>query len=159
MQIVVDPVTDPRVTEFLAAHQRQLWEVTPNPETSSHALDLDGLRRPGVTVWTAWDDAQDPPALLGCAALAAIDGEPGHVELKSMRTDATRVRRGVATRLLLHVLDHARAAGHTRVSLETGSFAFFEPARLLYARHGFAECEPFGSYAPDPSSTFMTLAL
>jgi len=30
-----------------------------------------------------------------------------------------------------------------RLSLETGSQPFFEPARALYLRHGFAECEPF----------------
>ncbi|MDW2051837.1 GNAT family N-acetyltransferase, partial [Vibrio sp. 977] len=26
-------------------------------------------------------------------------------------------------------------------------------------KHGFAYCEPFGDYQPDPNSRFMTLAL
>ena len=49
--------------------------------------------------------------------------------------------------------------GLRRLSLETGSFEYFRPAVALYAKHGFVECEPFGEYAPDPNSTFMTLAL
>jgi putative acetyltransferase len=76
-----------------------------------------------------------------------------------MRTATGRTRQGVATALLRHVLDEARTVGFARVSLETGSFDFFAPARALYARHGFVDCEPFGDYRPDPHSTFMTLVL
>ena len=53
----------------------------------------------------------------------------------------------------------ARAAGLTRLSLETGAWPYFAPARALYARHGFVEGPPFGDYAPDPNSVFMTLDL
>jgi putative acetyltransferase len=35
----------------------------------------------------------------------------------------------------------------------------FVPARTLYEAAGFAPCEPFGSYAPSPNSTFMTLTV
>ncbi|MDW2406422.1 GNAT family N-acetyltransferase, partial [Vibrio sp. 1262-1] len=49
--------------------------------------------------------------------------------------------------------------GIQRLSLETGSMAFFEPAHRLYEKHGFAYCEKFGDYQPDPNSRFMTLAL
>jgi putative acetyltransferase len=45
------------------------------------------------------------------------------------------------------------------VSLETGSVAYFEPARRLYAAAGFVECAAFGKYAEDRNSTFMTRAL
>ncbi len=38
------------------------------------------------------------------------------------------------------------------------SFEFLA-ARTLYASEGFTECEPFGSYRPDPASTFMTRPL
>jgi putative acetyltransferase len=47
----------------------------------------------------------------------------------------------------------------SRLSLETGSWPYFAPARALYARHGFLECPPFGEYRPDRNSVFMTLAL
>ena len=34
--------------------------------------------------------------------------------------------------------------------------AAFDPARRLYARHGFDDCAPFADYADDPNSVFMT---
>ncbi|PLX65680.1 MAG: GNAT family N-acetyltransferase, partial [Vibrio alginolyticus] len=65
----------------------------------------------------------------------------------------------VASRLLNHVIEQAKHQGIQRLSLETGSMAFFEPAHRLYEKHGFAYCEQFGDYQPDPNSRFMTLAL
>jgi len=47
----------------------------------------------------------------------------------------------------------------TQLSLETGSYDAFTPARSLYARFGFDECPPFGDYTLDPLSTFMTRVL
>ena len=57
------------------------------------------------------------------------------------------------------LLADARSRGIRRISLETGSAEFFRPAHALYARAGFVECAPFGSYLPDPHSTFMTVEL
>ncbi|WP_193614390.1 GNAT family N-acetyltransferase [Nocardioides lijunqiniae] len=152
MRIAPGDLADPVVVAFLEEHVVQLRDVT--PPGSSHALDLDGLRAPDVRFWSATDDHGH---LLGCAALKTL--VPDHAELKSMRTATTRTRQGVATALLRHVLAEARTAGVARVSLETGSFDFFAPARALYARHGFIQCAPFGDYRPDPHSTFMTLVL
>lgn len=151
MQIAPDPLTSPEIAAFLQAHLDQMRATSP-PE-SVHALDLAGLRAPGMTFWSAYDGGE----LLGCAALKRWDD--AHAELKSMRTAPHRTRQGIATRLLGFVLDEARSAGFSRLSLETGSEDFFAPARALYARHGFAVCEPFGSYRPDPNSTFMTREL
>ncbi|GEP37233.1 N-acetyltransferase [Nocardioides psychrotolerans] len=151
MRIEPDDLRGTTIVAFLEDHVAQLRAVT--PPGSSHALDLDGLRSPDVRFWSAHDDAE----LVGCCALKALT--PLHVELKSMRTAAHRTREGIAQRLLVHLLDEARAAGFSRISLETGSFDFFAPARMLYARHGFVECEPFGDYAADPQSTFMTREL
>ena len=95
--------------------------------------------------------------VLGVGALTVI--EKGHGELKSMHTAAEARGRGVARAVLSALLDHARAEGLTRVSLETGTADLFAPARALYAAHGFAECPPFGSYVVDPLSVFMTRAL
>ena len=58
--------------------------------------------------------------------------------------------------MLQHLIDEAVARGYARLSLETGSMAFFEPARRLYAAFGFVPCAPFGDYRPDPNSVFMT---
>ena len=58
-----------------------------------------------------------------------------------------------------HIITTARARKYRRLSLETGGIPYFAPARALYARHGFVECEPFEAYKPDPNSVFMTLDL
>lgn len=151
MHIAIDDLQGAEIVAFLEAHVAQLRSLSP-PE-SSHALDLAGLRAPGVRFWTATDDGE----ILGCAALKRLDDD--HVELKSMRTATHRTRQGVASRLVAHVLDEARGLGFTRMSLETGSEEFFAPARALYARHGFTYCEPFADYLPDPLSVFMTREL
>ncbi|MVA74557.1 GNAT family N-acetyltransferase [Auraticoccus sp. F435] len=143
---------DPALLRFLQAHLDDLAPTAP-PE-SRHALDVTGLRAPGVRLWVA---REEPDVVLGTVALAAV--APGHEELKSMRTDPAHRGRGIASRLLRHALVDARRRGVARVSLETGSMDFFAPARALYRKHGFVGCGPFGSYRPDPNSTFMTLEL
>ena len=61
--------------------------------------------------------------------------------------------------ILMHIVGEARARGYTRLSLETGSMAEFEPAHKLYESFGFTYCGPFGAYREDPYSKFMTLEL
>lgn len=121
-----------------------------SPPESVHALDLDGLRRPEITFWTAWSGA----ALLGCGALKELS--PDHGEVKSMRTARAHRRSGVARAMLAHIVAAARRRGYQRLSLETGSMAEFAPARSLYERFGFRYCEPFAGYVDDPNSVFMT---
>nr|WP_250210290.1 GNAT family N-acetyltransferase [Vibrio campbellii] len=136
---------------MLEEHLQDMYATSP-PE-SVHALDLDKLKVPEVTFWTGWKGEQ----LLGCAAIKELDGQ--HAELKSMRTKPAARNQGVASQLLIHVIEHAKQKGLRRLSLETGSMEFFEPARLLYEKHGFVYCEPFGDYELDPNSQFMTLEL
>ncbi|NPD04066.1 GNAT family N-acetyltransferase [Nocardioides sp. zg-1308] len=144
---------DPRLAAFLQAHLDDM-EPTAPPE-SRHALDLHALQAEHVRLWVA--AVPDVEGVAGTAALAGLDER--HEELKSMRTDPRLRGRGIASALLAHVLDDARSRGVERVSLETGSMAFFEAARTFYARAGFEPCPPFGPYVEDPMSTFMTLAL
>ena len=150
-----DPLRDPRIALFLEEHLADMRRVSP-PE-SVHALDLDALRRPGIDFWSAWLDAPPNDTLVGTAALKQL-GE-GHGELKSMRTSASHRGRGIAQRMLAHVLAQAREQGLRRLSLETGSQPFFAPAHALYMANGFEDCAPFGDYRGDPNSRFMTRAL
>lgn len=124
-----------------------------SPPESIHALDLDGLRAPGMSFWTLWDSED----LLACGALKELDAT--HGEVKSMRTADAHLRRGAARAMLEHVVAEARRRGYCRLSLETGTAAAFEPAHRLYASAGFVPCGPFADYVDDPYSCFMTLAL
>ena len=90
---------------------------------------------------------------------AIAELSPGHGELKSMRTAPEARGRGVAGAVVEALLDLARERGYERVSLETGTQAYFAAAHRLYERAGFAECGPFGAYSLDPNSRFFTLAL
>jgi putative acetyltransferase len=151
MRIRVDDLRGPEIAELLAVHVAFCRSSSP-PE-STHVLDLDALRTPAITFWSAWDGA----GLLGCAALKELDA--AHGEIKSMHTAAPYRGRGVGLGLLRHIVAEARSRGYRRLSLETGSMEAFAAARALYARFGFVACPPFGDYRLDPNSVFMTLEL
>lgn len=151
MDLRLDDLRHPAVIALLQAHLDWMHRISP-PE-SVHALDLEALRRPDITFWTLWDGE----ALAGCGALREL--AQGQGEVKSMRTAQTHLRRGVAARMLDHLVAEARRRGYGRLSLETGSMAYFAPARALYARAGFTPCAPFGDYVDDPNSVFMTRTL
>ncbi len=151
MLIEIDDLSRPEIHALLSEHLQSMHELTP-PE-SVHALDLEELRGPGITFWSAWEGG----LLLGCGALKELDSR--HGEVKSMRTPNTLRRRGAGRALLAHLVAVARARGYERVSLETGAAAAFQPAHRLYESFGFTRCGPFGEYRDDPNSLFMTLRL
>lgn len=151
MLIRRDDLRGPEIEALLAEHLADMYAVSP-PE-SVHALDLDGLRKPEISFWTAWDG----DLLVGCGALKELD--PTHGEIKSMRTAAAHRGRGVASAMMVHIVEEAETRGYHRLSLETGAEDFFSAARVLYAKFGFEAAEPFADYWADPNSYFMTKAL
>jgi len=155
MEILVDDPRRADVRDLLRAHLEGV--AAHSPPESIHALGIEGLCDPAVTFWTARENG----VLLGCGALKHLEDsdEGGHGEVKSMRTSDAHLRRGVASAILRVMIDEARRRGWSRLSLETGSQAGFEPARVLYTRFGFEPCGPFGEYRDDPNSVFMTMRL
>ena len=151
MDIRPGDLADPRIIALLRHHYDKCHEVT--PKCSAHVFTLEKLAAPGIGFWAAWDGDM----LLGVGAMKPLDA--AHGEVKSMHTAAEARRRGVGSAMLRHIIAAARAQGMTRLSLETGSFGYFEPAVALYRSHGFADCPPFGDYKPDPNSLFLTLEL
>lgn len=151
LRIRPDDLQDPLVHALLREHLAGV--ALHSPPESIHALDLDGLRAPGMSFWTAWDGED----LLACGALKELDAT--HGEVKSMRTAAAHLRKGAARAMLDHIVAEARHRGYRRLSLETGTAAAFEPAHRLYASAGFVPCGPFADYVDDPYSCFMTLEL
>jgi putative acetyltransferase len=151
MNIKIDDLSGSEIYELLQEHLRNM--ALHSPPESVHALDIEALRKPEITFWTVWENGE----LLGCGALKELDAR--HAEIKSMRTSALHLRKGVASNLLNHMLEEAKRRGYNRLSLETGSMEAFEPARTLYANFGFTYCEPFADYVEDPYSVFMTREL
>lgn len=151
MKITEGGLDDPRVVELLDEHLSGMAEHS--PPDSIHALDLAGLEAADITFWTVWNGGE----LLGCGALKELD--PSHGEIKSMRTAAAHLRRGVGRALLTHIIEESVRRGYGRLSLETGSGEAFEPAHALYRKFGFDYCGPFADYRDDPFSRFMTIAL
>jgi len=151
MEIRLDDLTGPEILGLLEEHVRNMHHIT--PAGSVHVLDVDALRRPGISFWSAWSGTE----LMGCGALKEL--APDHGEIKSMRTAAAHRRQGVGQAILRHLLDEAARRGYRRLSLETGAQQAFDPARRLYESVGFACCPPFAGYVDDPNSVFMTRRL
>lgn len=151
MDIKIDDLAGEEIAAFIGGHLQELAHHSP-PE-SRHALNLDGLKKPDVTFWSAWEQGE----LVGCGALKELNGQ--HGEVKSMRTSSSYLRKGVARQILSCIITEAKTRGYQRLSLETGSMTAFEPAKRLYISMGFYYCEPFAAYREDPNSVFMTKEL
>lgn len=148
VQIRHDDLTGDATRRLIALHLEGMLDISP-PE-SVHALDVEALRDPTVSFWSAWIGDE----LAGIGALKHIDGERG--ELKSMRVDDRFRGFGVGRALLRHIMAEAREHGMTSLWLETGSGEEFVPAQRLYESEGFTLCGPFGTYVLDPLSLYMT---
>jgi len=150
-QIKLDDLSGKEIFSLLQEHLEDMKATSP-PE-SKHALDLDGLKDSSVKFWTIWDGKE----LAGCGAFKILDTE--HAEIKSMRTSNQYQNKGVASKLLIHIIEQAKLFGLKKLSLETGSMDYFIPAHGLYKKHGFSFCGPFSNYIADPNSIFMSLEL
>ena len=146
-----DNIENDQVIQLLNHHLQKM--KLGSPQESIHALEIDELKKVEITFWTLWIDNN----LAGCGALKELN--PFHGEIKSMRTHDSFLRKGVAQKLLHHIITEARQRGYKRLSLETGSSKSFIPAHALYKKSGFIKCEPFEGYKEDPNSIFMTKVL
>lgn len=148
MEIRRGDLDDARILSLLRYHFDKCHEVT--PPGSAHVFDVSKLKSADVDFFAAWEGE----TLLGVGAVKYI--APKHGEVKSMHTAEAARRKGVGRAILDHIVTMAKAKGVERLSLETGSFWYFEPAVAMYRAAGFEACEPFGSYKPDPNSLFLT---
>jgi putative acetyltransferase len=151
MEIREDDLSGAATRELLRLHLAGMHANTPAGHV--FALDLSGLKVPGVTVWTAWKGER----VCGMAALKQLDAASG--EVKSMRTHPDHLRQGVGAALLEHIIAEARARGFWRLSLETGQGPAFDPALALYRRRGFVDGEAFADYVRSPFNQFLHLVL
>lgn len=146
-----DDLSGPQTRALLALHLAGMHAASPPGHV--FALDLSGLQFADVAVWSVWEG----DTLVGIGALKDLGGR--HAEIKSMRTHPDHLRRGVAARLLDHLIAEARARDITRLSLETGSGPAFDPAVALYRRRGFRPGAAFATYLPSAFNQFLHLSL
>lgn len=124
-----------------------------SPIESVHALDVAAMHAPELQFYSAWRGEE----MLACGALKRHQDE--YAELKSMKTRPQFVRQGVGQAMLDFLISEAVHAGYQTLYLETGSMQAFVPARALYRKAGFIQCEPFADYTDDPHSVCMKLSL
>lgn len=151
MEIRPDDLTSRPVKELLAHHLSAMRANS--PPDGVYALDLSALESTDVTVWSAWAGE----VLLGVGALQELTATAG--EIKSMRTHADHLRKGVGLAILDHVIDVAKQRGYAFLSLETGSGKHFEAALAMYRKRGFVNGEPFGGYRASAFNQFLHLRL
>ncbi len=151
MEIREDDLSGIATVRLLEGHLENMKRIT--PPGSVHALDVEGLRSPEITLWSAWDG----DVLLGCGALKVLGPTSG--EIKAMRTDEAQRRKGVGSRILEHIIGEGRRRGYRHLYLETGALPEFAAGRALYARYGFELRGPFGDYEEDRNSVFMVKEL
>ena len=136
------------VNELLTKHFVELRAAS--PEGSAHVLDIPGLKVPSIKFWSLWDGKK----LIGCGALKFLDEE--HGEFKSIRIHDNFRKQGQGINVINHLINEAKKLNIKRISIETGAGDFFIPARKLFKRTGFSECEPFAHYKVDINSVYLT---
>jgi GNAT superfamily N-acetyltransferase len=85
---------------------------------------------------------------VACAGWRSLGTDGTTAELKRMYTRPQARRQGVARAVLRAVEESARAAGRTRVALETG--ALQPEAIAMYEAAGYALIPNFGYYRDEP---------
>ncbi|WP_076865466.1 GNAT family N-acetyltransferase [Bradyrhizobium mercantei] len=135
-----------RLIDLSDAYMQALY-----PPDSNHLAAVETLAVPGTVFLVARRGGD----VLGSIAFRRI--APDHAEMKRMFVRADARGHGLGRRLLDALEDAARSRQIVRISLETG---IRQPEAIgLYRAAGYRECPPFGGYAPDPLSLFMTKRL
>ena len=148
MKSIEGNFNNPKVNELLTKHFIELRSVS--PAGSTHVLDITGLKDQSIKFWSLWDNDE----LIGCGALKFLDKI--HGEFKSIRVVDKFRKKGAGEKIFNHLIEEAKKLGIKKLSIETGSGKFFEPARKLFAKLDFQPCSPFARYKDDPNSCFFT---
>ena len=136
------------VNDLLIKHFIELRAAS--PEGSAHVLDIPGLKVPSIKFWSFWQEKK----LMGCGALKLLDKE--HGEFKSIRVHDNFRNQGNGIKVINLLVGEARKLDIKRISIETGSGKFFEPARKLFKKCDFKPCKPFAHYKEDINSIYLS---
>ena len=139
---------NPEVHKLLIKHFIELRAAS--PEGSAHVLDIDGLKHSSIKFWSLWENK----SLAGCGALKFLNNE--HGEFKSIRVHDNFRNKGYGINVINHLINEAKKLKIKKLSIETGAGDFFLPARKLFKKCEFEECQPFAHYKKDINSVYLT---
>jgi putative acetyltransferase len=143
--LAIESADQPEVQALL--RQSDAYMAGLYPAESNHLVDVGVLCASNARFLVARLDG----AAVGCGAL--IVGADGEAEIKRMFIAPQARGTGLGRRILEALEGAGRAEGMRVIRLETG---VRQPEALgLYRRLGYRERGPFGSYKPDPLSTFF----
>ena len=151
MKTIESNFEDPEVNQLLKKHFVELRSVS--PKGSTHVLDIEGLQNKSIKFWSIYEHHK----LIGCGALKFLDSN--HGEFKSIRVADSFRKKGYGKKVISVLFEKSKELGVNKISVETGSGEFFLPARRLFKKFGFEECEPFGHYVNDSNSCYMSLEI
>ena len=147
--IALESVRQPGIADLLALSDAYAAERYP-PE-GNFAFSMDELDVPEISFAVARKDGR----ALGCGGLK-FEAD-GSAELKRLFVHDEARGQGLGRRLITFLEDLARQRGVAIINLETGPLN--TEAVKLYSSQGYAECGPFGPYALNPWSLFMTKSI
>ncbi len=151
MKSIENNFEDPKVNELLNKHFIELRSVS--PKGSTHVLDIPGLKILSIKFWSLWENNN----LVGCGALKFLEDK--HGEFKSIRISDKYRNKGLGKKIIDYLIEEAIKLNIKKISVETGTGNFFEPARKLFKKCGFKPCDPFAHYKEDPNSCYFTIDL
>ena len=151
MKSIEGNFNNPDVNDLLNKHFIELRSVS--PAGSTHVLDIAGLKDNTIKFWSLWENNE----IIGCGALKFL--EKGHGEFKSIRVADNFRKKGTGEKIINHLIKEAKKLDIIKLSVETGAGNFFSPARKLFKKFGFIECQPFANYKVDPNSCYYPLEL
>ncbi len=94
---------------------------------------------------------------MGVGALKFIN--KSHGEFKSIRVNDKFRKKGNGIKVINYLINEAKKLHIEKLSIETGSGKFFQPARKLFEYCGFKESEPFAHYKKDINSCYMSMII
>lgn len=144
--VSLEPAAQPDVIALIEA--LDAYQIPLYPAESHHGIDMAALSQPNVLFAVARDGEGR------AVACGAIVVGPTYGELKRMYTLPSHRGQGIARALLALLESEARSRGVCQFTLETGYLQ--HDAIGLYERLGYRRCGPFGDYAEDPNSVFMS---
>ena len=115
-----------------------------------HPNAILAIKVSSIKFWSLWQDEN----LIGCGALKFLD--ESHGEFKSIRIHDNFRNKGYGINVINHLINEAKKLNIKKLSIETGAGDFFLPARKLFKKCKFEECQPFAHYKEDPNSCYYS---